>query len=67
MSTDSAASHPESSTSKGPTKPTTAKERLVADGVKFWDEDMEPDLPEDKTLTYYVVHLTWYAHPRERN
>ena len=39
----------------------TEKAKLVADGVTFVDEHLEPDLPDDQRMTYYVVTLTWYA------
>lgn len=57
-----ASSASELSTSRIPTEPSSAKQRLVADGVKFIDENLEPHLPEDKLQTYYVVTMTWCTH-----
>ena len=49
---------------EAPPQPPTAKQRLAADGVKFIDEHLEPmDIEDDKRMTYYIVTLTWDAHP----
>ncbi|KAL9614178.1 MAG: hypothetical protein Q9167_001330 [Letrouitia subvulpina] len=39
--------------------PCTARERLIARGVVFDDENSLLDLPEEDRMTYYVVKLTW--------
>ena len=41
--------------------PFAAKERLIKDGVKFEDVELDKVLAEDKYLCYYVVTLTWNA------
>ena len=41
--------------------PFAAKERLIKDGVKFEDAELDTDLAEDQYLCYYVVTLTWNA------
>ena len=48
------------STTQPLTKHLTAKQQLVADGVKFIDEHLEPDTEdEEERMTYYIVTLTW--------
>lgn len=59
---DNAKSISSGSKSEAPAKLPNAKERLVAQGVRFVDENLEPRLPENQLQTYYVVTLTWYAH-----
>ena len=44
-------------------RPSTARERLEAAGVVFNDTDSVEGLPQHKTLTYYIVTLSWLAHP----
>ena len=39
----------------------TARDRLIADGVAFDDEESLLHLKEEDSLTYYVVTLTWRA------
>ena len=43
--------------------PFAAKERLIEQGVKFEHDLLEPGLPENQYLAYYVVKLTWFARP----
>lgn len=50
------------STLEPPPKPPSAKQRLVADSVRFIDEHLEPSVEDDsQRMTYYVVTLTWNA------
>lgn len=54
-----------SSTSQTRSRVLTPKERLVATGVRFIDENLEPRLPVDEAQTYYVITLTWLARRKQ--
>lgn len=57
----SAESNAGSSTPQTPSRVLTPKARLVATGVKFIEEELEPRLAVDVAQTYYVITLTWSA------
>ena len=44
----------------------TPRERLIADGIAFNDQESLLHVVEEDSLTYFVVTLTWKALTRKR-